>query len=155
MAEFEVAGHRYASRKLDAFTQFHVVRKLAPAVAPLVSAAQPMLAAYVAAKASGEGAAGSLADVGALLDNLEPLLKVLADLPADDCDFVLGTCLSAVTRADDKGGGWSPVWNAAAKRMMFDDIDMPSMLAIAGHVIKADLAGFTDALRRNLNGGAR
>lgn len=151
MAQFEVGGRKYQSRKLNAFQQFHLARKLAPAAAPFVEAVQPLIGVYLASQGAAEG---GLPALGQMLSSVEPFLKVLANLPADDCDFVLTECLKVTSRADDKGGGWSPVWNDGAKAMMFDDIDMAAMLSIAGHVIKDNLAGFTSALSQISSGGA-
>ncbi|MBZ9939136.1 hypothetical protein LB518_22760 [Mesorhizobium sp. BR1-1-16] len=151
MAEFEVGGSKYSSRKLDAFTAFHVARKLAPAVAPFVRAIGPAAATLATMKAGTANVAGMTDTMAAL----EPLARVLADLPAEDVDFVLKTCLGVVSRAAPNGGGWSLVWNKAADRLMFDDIDMMSMVAIAVNVIKADIVPFMTALPSASNGGDR
>lgn len=149
MAEFEVGGQRYAARRMDARTAFHVARKLLPAVAPFVAALGPAAAALAAAQARlrvGEAApAAQAAPLGDTLAALAPLARVVADLPTEDVDFIIEACLRCVSRSAGKGGGWSAVWNEAAGAPQFDDIGMSEMLAILAHVIRADLAPFIDA----------
>lgn len=120
--DFEISGHKYRSDKLDAFQQFHVARKLAP----VIGAIGPAL--------GGEG-------------DMSGLAKAIAELEQADCDFVLHTCLGAVRR--EQGGGYAPVFSAAAKRMMFSDINMLEMIQIAIKVIEENLASFTGALPSN------
>ncbi|MCX5516235.1 hypothetical protein C3941_19795 [Kaistia algarum] len=142
MAEFEVGGIAYKSRKMDAFQQFHVARKLTPAVAPFMQSLAPMLAA-------GAGLGDDL--VGAMM----PLMQAIAAMPAEDCDFVIQSCLAVVDRQQSGGAGWSPVFNRDAKRMMFEDIDMPQMLAITVRVIQDNVGSFSAALRSVSSGAGR
>ncbi|MCX5495368.1 hypothetical protein OSH11_11670 [Kaistia dalseonensis] len=145
MAEFEVAGVQYNSRKMDAFQQFHVARKLAPAVAPFMKAIGPMLVASQAAETQ----------PAALVESLLPLMQAISDMPADDCDFIVQSCLSVVSRKQAGGGGWAPVWNKDAKVFMFDDIDMTAMLAIAAQVIRENVGSFSRALPSVLSTAGR
>lgn len=144
MAEFEVGGVKYRSRKMDARRQFHVARKLTPAVAPLMHSLAPILMA-----AEAQGAPDRFVDA------LMPLAEAIAAMPAEDCDFVLDECLSIVDREQPGGTGWSAVFNRDARRMMFEDIGMPEMLTIAVRVIQDNVASFTSALRSASNGAGR
>lgn len=142
MAEFIVSGKKYSTRRMNAFTQFHVARKLGPAVVPFMTAAKPLIAKYLEAKNSGLGEEDHFDSVAALA----PMLEVLSGLPTEDVDFVLESCLSVVSRLQDGDGGWADVWHKNAKQLMFQDIDMPTMVMISGHVIKENLADFMRAL---------
>lgn len=144
MAEFEVGGVKYRSRKMDARRQFHVARKLTPAVAPLMHSLGPLLSI----------SAGSASPDG-IVDALMPLAEAIAAMPADDCDFILDECLSVVEREQSGGTGWAPIFVRDAKRMMFDDIQMPQMLAIATRVIQENVGSFSDALRSASIGAGR
>ncbi len=124
--DFEINGVSYRSDRMDAFRQFHVARKLAPVVSEVV----PFLARGVSL------------DSG--LSDLEPVMKAIAAMPEDDCNYVLQSCLSVVRR--QQGQGYAPVWNDGAQRMMFADVDLPVMLQIAARVLQDNLSSFTGAL---------
>lgn len=119
MAEFEVNGALYRAGKMDAFRQFHVARRLAPVV----------------------GSLGSLSQAARNpVEALAPVAQAIAGLSDADCEYVLGTCLGVVQR--QQGNAWANIWNASAKRPMFEDIDLPAMLQIAMHVLQDTLGGF-------------
>lgn len=125
--EFEVNGVKYKTQKMNAFDQLHVARKLAPVVGAIGN-----ISALAAGDASVFGS----------------LVKAISDLPEEDCNVVLHKCLAAVSRGDTTPAGttWAPIWNAQAKRLMFDDIDLIVMLQITGRVIQDSLSSFTNAL---------
>jgi hypothetical protein len=139
MAEFTVGLHTYKAAPLSALAQFHLARKLSPVIAPFLETALPVL------NKAADGL--STRDLPALLKDVSPFLKVLAELPEAEVNYVIETCLATVTRKEPKGGGWSPVWSKAGGAMMFDDIKMPDMLVIAAHVIQDNLADFMPAPR--------
>lgn len=118
--EIEIGDQKYAIRKMDAISQFHIARKLAPIIAAMGDTLQ-------------------VEDDG--LKAFVPLAEAIAGLPEDDVNAVIDRCLSVVSRSN--GAGWSPVWNGAAKRPMFDDIDMVAMLQLVVAVIKDALGNFT------------
>lgn len=144
MAEFEVAGTAYKSRKMDAFQQFHIARKLTPAVAPFMHSLAPLLAISSGAVQPAD-----------MVDALMPLMQAIAAMPTEDCDFVIHSCLAVVDRQQPGGLGWAPLFNREAKRMMFDDIDMPQMMAITARVIQDNVASFSNALRSVSSGAVR
>lgn len=129
--DFDIGNHSYRSTKLDAFRQFHVARKLAPVLGTLAPALS------------------GLAEKGGGLEAILPMARAIADLPQADCDFILKSCLAVVGRQQG-GAGYSPVFNAAADRMMFEDIEMPEMVQIAVNVIQDNLSRFTGALPSGL-----
>lgn len=120
--EFEIAGHEYASGKMDTFKQFHVSRRLVPAFGTM------------AASVTGEVNFSEL---------VQPLMQAIASMNDADCDFILDACLSVVKRKQKDS--WAPIYAGASQALMFDDIDMSVMLQIAGRVIKDNLAGFFPA----------
>lgn len=138
MAEFKVGEHLYSARKMDAFTALHVGLKMLPAVAPFMLAIRPASAALAAART------GSLDEstMGDTLVALDPLARVVSELPEASVDYIVKTCLGVVSRSVGKGGGWSPVWNDQAGRLMFDDIQMFDMLAIVANVIRENHSAF-------------
>jgi hypothetical protein len=135
MAEFEVDGVKYRSRKLNAFEQIHVFRKLAP----ILGSASSMIEAL----RPHDGATLDI-DMGALM----PLIDAIAGMPEDDVNFVLKKCLSVVQRAQPTaaGEGWADVWSAGADRPMFDDIDAVVLIRISIAVIQDNIGNFSSAL---------
>ena len=119
MLEFTVDGQEYRAQKLNAFQQLHVARKIARML--------PALAA----------ASGEQTDLG-------PLAEALAGMPAEDVDYVVQTCLSAVHRR--QGTLWANVWNAQAIAIMFEDISLNAMLQITFKVIQDSLGNFMQGL---------
>lgn len=125
MADFNVGDFSYRSGKLSAFVQFHVARKLGPILAKL----GPRL--------------GPTEKATTMMDLLEPAVDALAEMPEADCDYVLHRCLAVVQR--QVGTAWQNVWNDGAKRMMFEDIDLSSMIQIAMQVLGDNLGNFIGA----------
>lgn len=134
-AEFTVLDYTYRSGQIDAMTQFHVVRRLAPVLASFKD---------VAAQAGG-GAVG--------IEALEPVVVAMGRLPDEDVEYIIGKALAVVSRRKSNDAGWAPIWNVAAKRPQFDDIAMPQMLMITMHVIQAALADFLPGLPFKSDGG--
>ena len=124
--EFEVRGIQYRAAKLDARAQFHIVRRLAPflkALAPL---------------------AGKMKDQAQAMEALPAIGEVLAQLDDETADYVLFGLLGAVTRKEDKGLGWAPI--SRNQSLMYMDISMPDMLAIAGRSLMANMGDFFQSL---------
>ena len=147
--DYEIAGERYQSSKLNAFTQLHVLRKLGPVLAKIgpafmMIATQPRLVmnADGSVATNDDGSPRTvepniLDDIGAI----GPALEALSEMSEADCEYVLQRCL-AVTRRFQLGA-WAPVFNEQAKRLMFEDMDLPTMLQIARQVLGDSLAGFS------------
>lgn len=118
--EFEIGGNTYRSGKMDTFKQFHVSRRLAPVLGGLAAMA--------------EGEADNFAAF------LQPIAEAVARMSDADCDFILQSCLGVVQR--QQGNAWSPIYAGGGSALMFDDIDLGSMMQIAAKVIQENLGGF-------------
>ena len=130
MAEHIVGGRTYLVGKINARQQYDVMRRLGFMSMVLenpVSDDHVEGARFIAGMASGW----------------------LANVPQADSDFVLSTCLAAVTTIREAGGRPTPVMNRATGLMQFDDIDMPAMLELVDLVIQENLSPFFESLRRN------
>ncbi|KVD52061.1 phage tail assembly chaperone [Burkholderia ubonensis] len=167
--EIQFNGVRYAIGKLSAMQQFHVSRRIAPIIPPMI----PVLLQFYAeleqadvarAQARANAALAALAEGGApgeevaapdksrdllsLVDAVAPVLQPFADalaaLKDDDAEYVFGTCLSVVERW--QGAGWAKVWSAAHKTSMFDDIGIDVMLPLVVRVVVANLGPFISGL---------
>lgn len=145
---FDVAGHTYRAGRLDAIKQLHVVRRLSP----LIGALQGVDIGGVVAPASTPDEFARRTD--ALMELLVPITAAVAAMSDEDTEYVLGACLGIAQREQPGGLGWTPVWSAAAKRPMYDDINLPAMLQIAARVLMKNVGDFTSALPQMASGAA-
>jgi hypothetical protein len=141
--EFEVNGRNYRASKMDAMTQFNVIRKLAPIMEPLAKFVknQP-------SKLNGETTITSEDIQRARTDAIDatmPIIKAIADLPEETTDYVIATCMNLVRRDEGQGRGWAKVWNDQAHRPQMDDIDMVTMLMIVVQVLGGSFSAFFPA----------
>lgn len=126
MSNLLIAGQNYRIGKLNALTQFHVVRRLGPVLATM-GVSMGMLKQ------------GLNLTQESFLELLGPITGVLAQMSNEDTDYIIFTCLSAVSRQQGDTG-FAPV--ATANRLMFEDIDLPAMLRLVVEVLKASLGNF-------------
>ena len=122
MSEFEVAGIKYRCTKMPALTQFNVLRRAG------------------AALASARGFMEVRRNGGDISAALTPAMKAMAELSDEDTAYIFGECLSTCQRANGKV--WAQVWNKAAGRALFDDIDLPVMLQLVASVFAENYSGF-------------
>lgn len=135
MSEFTVGGVRYTAGKMSAFDQFHVARKLGPVLLWLGNASLSGL--------TDDAAPNDKKPVVKLTPEREAraftqaLCSMSAPLSRDDSELAVNLCLSTVQR--DVGGdkGWASI-RAAGGAWMFQDIELPEMLEIVWHVLKAN-----------------
>lgn len=71
--------------------------------------------------------------------------EVLAQLPDEAADYVVFGLLACVSRKQDNGLGWAKVSNGT--QLMFQDIDMMTMLTLAARALMANMQGFFSELR--------
>lgn len=130
MNEFEVDGQVYRSKKMNARTQFHVMRRMAPILAPLQAVAS-----------------------GDMSGSLVALAEAIGSLSDEASDYVLDRCLEVVERKQGEGG-WAKV-KLDGGPAMFADIDLMALLQIAANVLRDNYAAlFQKGLALQSNGGA-
>jgi hypothetical protein len=122
MSDIEVNGNVYRIGRMDARKQFHVSRRLAPLLAGL-----------------GGAISGKKADAAA---TFQPIAEALAQMSDEDTDYILDNCLAVVSR--QQGNQFAPVM-ARGGSMMFEDIDLPTMMQLTIAVIRENLGGFFPA----------
>jgi hypothetical protein len=121
--ELEVLGSTYRLGKIPALTQLHIMRRLLPALVAVGIRAEDL--------AKREGGAG-------FVDLMEPAVKIMGSMTDQDVNYVLFELLGAVTRK--QGERFAAITNG--QRLMFEDIDMPAMVRLAGGVLQENLGGF-------------
>lgn len=128
--EIEVEGNSYRIGKIDARSQFHITRRLAPVLGEIAKAM------------SGGSTTG--------MDVLPPLAGAVANLSDDDSDYCLFGLLKVVTRKQPSGLGWGPV--STGNALMYDDINMATMMRLAWESFQVNLASFFVGLQSDLSG---
>lgn len=128
--EFEIKGVNYRASKLSVFDQLKVSRKLLPVLAG-------MLGDFKGIKAAAQGG-----DVNKAIESALPkIADSLAEMSEEDTNAIIFPCLSVVARQNGKV--WAPVMVQGA--LMFDDLDLMSMLQIVGRVVGDSLGNFLPA----------
>src|SRR5712671_1641786 len=104
MADFQINGTNYKSRKMDAMAQLKVLKRIAPAAVAL----KPLFGKDL--KPNGQ-TNGQLAEQKELtnLDIIGPIAEAIAILPDDDMDYVIDQCMSLCQR-ENNHGGWATIW---------------------------------------------
>lgn len=139
MNEFEIGGRQFQVRKIDAFKQFHIVRRIGPILADLLPAMQAV-GKVQKSDLTEEGKLDELAKLAA------PLMTGLAKLSDSDADYVLYGLLAAVEMKQMPVGNWAKIHNGSM--LMIQDLDLPTMLQAAGRAFMFNLSGFFAVLPR-------
>lgn len=154
MIEFQLGGREYRMDKLNAIQQFHVSRKIAPLIPPLIPVFLQIAKSVEAGKGITKGGViGALTDeqkLGALGPLLQPFADGMANLPDATVDYLFETCLSVVRRR--KENNWAPIWSSQHKTLMFDDMDLGSLMPLIVRVITENLGPFIFGLLTSQQG---
>ena len=127
--EFELSGVEYRAAKIDAMKQFHIVRKLAP------------LMAEFAPKAGATDSKGPA---------IEGLANALAKMSDADSESLVHALLGSIKRKEKQGLGFSNITNGES--LMFQDIDLKTMMQLAWQALQFNFKDFFSALTSTLDG---
>ncbi|ABX15503.1 phage tail assembly chaperone [Burkholderia multivorans] len=173
--EVQLNGERYAIGKLSAMQQFHVSRRIAPIIPPMIpvlmkfyaeleqaAVASEQARANAALAALAEGAEGADAPAAAapaperdrsrellsLVDAIAPVLQPFADALAGLKDEDAEYVFGTCLSVVERwqGAGWAKVWNFGHKTAMFDDMGIDVMLPLVVRVVVANLGSFISGL---------
>lgn len=133
MNEFELNGRKFKIGKLNAFKQFHIVRRIAPILADLLPAIGEMQ--KLQKIKSNKTEAESFDEMAKVL---APLLTGFSKLSDQDSEFVLFGLLSCVET--HSMGAWSYV--VRDSMLMSQDLELPALIQIAGRSFMANLSSF-------------
>lgn len=123
-----IGTDNYATGKLDAFEQFHVTRRVAPIFGMLgITASQ--IAKYSDKQAP---------EADSFAAMLPVVFEQVAAMREEDVDYVLKTCLSKCQR--QQGDRYAPVMTQG--KLMFMDIEMPTMIQLVLVTMQENLGGF-------------
>lgn len=141
--ECTIKGVNYRANKLGVFEQLKVSRKLLPILAGLMadfSSIKTMLP--VTTKLD----SGNLDKLEPVFNTLLPrIADELSKLTEEDTNAIIHPCLAMVVR--ENGKQWAPVFRSG--ELMFDDIDLFSMLQLVARVVADSLGNFLPELPDN------
>lgn len=138
--EFEIKPHKFRVKKLSAFSQLHLSRKIAPLLPPLAPLIMEMSKKDKKDPLS--------ADILSFAKLAGPFAEALADMKDSDAEHVFTMTLSSVeVLTDESRNVWMPLWSAAAKMASVEDLnDAAKLLPVVTRVIMHNLGNFMDAL---------
>lgn len=133
METVEINGQMYQIGRLSPRLAFHVARRLAP----FLGAILPHLSYVFGKNEDGqEPSRKEFMERASVI--VQPLAEIVAKLENKDVDYILDTCLSVVNVRGERG--FSPVFVNGT--MMFQNMDIRTMLELVGEVIKVNLSAF-------------
>ncbi len=135
---FEIGTRKFKLSKIDAFKQFHIVRRIAPILSDLVPA---MVDMQKVIKNPGDLSESEKLDQFAKIAS--PLMAGLSKLSDEDSNRVLYGLLASV-EVQGIGNSWGKV--STDSMLMMQDLDLPILLQIAGKAFMFNLSGFFAAL---------
>lgn len=133
---FSIGSRTFKVRKLDAFKQFHLVRKLGPVISKIIPEAQKALKAGLVSENPENLPMDQKLELMAKFG--QPIMEGMAELSDKDADFVLIGLLSAVEI--QQGPGWARVSNG--EMVMIQDMELPLLFQLAGRAFMFNLSGF-------------
>lgn len=130
--------------KLSAMKQFFIFKRLLPVVGTIAVASGilPKVMSGDTESAKTE----IMGRVDELSSSIGPICQGIASMKDEDSEFVIFTCLDTVQRRT--GGAWSRITVQGSNRLMFEDMDLPTILQLVGKVIMENMAGFFSLLQQ-------
>jgi len=135
--DFEIGGRKFKLSKIDAFKQFHVVRRLGPVLADLMPAMKD------AAKLKDEASMSEAEKFDMIAKIVAPVMMGLSKLTDADAELVMHGLLSSV-EVQQAAGNWAKV--STGSMLMIQDLELPMLIQIAGKAFAFNLAGFFSVL---------
>lgn len=141
--EFEINGHAYRVAKLSVFDQLKVTRKLLPVLAGMMADVGSLRTLL---SAEGKMDSTQLDTLAPVFEKVLPRLAVaLSSLSEEDTSAIIHPCLGVVARQNGKG--WTAVFTGG--ELMFDDIDLFTLLQLVARVVADSLGNFLPVLPTN------
>lgn len=134
--ECTIKDHDYRVAKLSVFDQLKVTRKLLPVLAGMMADFGSIRSLL---PADGKIDSAKFDALKPVFETLLPrIADVLSSLSEEDTNAIIHPCLSVVSRKHMDG--WTPVFNSG--QLMFDDIDLLTMLQLVARVVADSLGNF-------------
>lgn len=128
-SEVTIGASTYRVNGIDAWTQFHIVRRLFPILAALAGAAKDARPPSALSAGQAELSENSVAMAG-----VAAMAGVLSTMKDDDCDFVIRACLKACQKR--QGDAWSQMLNANGHMMFGEATSLSDLLQLTSAVLQ-------------------
>jgi hypothetical protein len=138
MDEFTIGSQKFKLNRINAMIQFHIVRRIGPLLADLMSTMAQISKKNVDALSEDE----KLQEFSLIA---EPVMRGLSRLSDQDSEYVLYRLLAAVEIHQPQFNVWSVVAKADTG-ILFQDLEMPVLLQLAGRSLMYNLKGFFSLL---------
>ncbi len=139
---FTAGGRNFKLGKIDAFRQFHIVRRIGPLLAEV---APTMISMVAASKKMGNISEEQKLEEFAKI--AQPIMLGLSRLSDADAEYVLFRLLGAVEVQQKEFNVWAKV--ATDTGIMMQDLELPLLLQAAGKSLMYNLSGFFALLPQN------
>lgn len=137
--DFEFGSLKFKLSKVDVFKQFHVARRMGPILGEIV----PVMAQiHKASEKTGITESEKFEEIAKMA---KPIMDGLAKLSDEDANYCLFGLLSAV-EIQQASGNWARVANDS--HLLFQDLELPVLLAAAAAAFKYNLSNFFAVLPR-------
>ena len=138
MEDFELGGNKFKLGKINAMIQFHIVRRIGPLLAESMS----VMGQIAKKKVDHMSEEEKLQEFSKIA---EPIMVGLSKLSDQDSEYVLYRLLASVEMHQPKFNMWSTVARPEAG-ILFQDLEMPVLLQLAGRALMFNLKGFFSLL---------
>lgn len=135
--DFSIGNLEFKLNKMDAFKQFHVVRRMGPILSDLLPSLKDMAA-------SSKKEMNEEEKLDQITKFVSPIMNGLSKLSDEDANKVLLGLLSCVEMKQVQTGNWARV--ASDSNLMFSNLELPILLQAAGRAFMFNLSGFFAAL---------
>ncbi len=143
--DFSIGDRQFKLNKLDAFKQFHIVRRLGPILGDIIPMARKLKGVGSAENMSEEEKFDAFAELAA------PVMNGISKLSDADANLVLLGLCSAVEVRQAQSNNWARV--AVGENLMMGDLELPVLLQVAGRAFAYNLAGFFASAPQVSHGG--
>jgi hypothetical protein len=135
--DFEIGSRKFKLGKIDAFKQFHIVRRIGPILSDMLPAMKDVQKVGMGDNLTESQKLDAFAEIAA------PIMTGISKLSDQDADRVLFGLLGSV-EVQQPGGNWAKV--ATDSMLMIQDLELPVLLQIAGRAFAFNLSGFFSGL---------
>lgn len=136
---FSIGERQFKLSKINAMKQYHIVRRIAPILGDMLPAMKDIAKAHDSKDMTEEQKLEKAVQFAG------PIMTGISKLSDKDSEVVLYGLLAAV-EIKQAEGNWAKI--VVGDQLMFDNLDLPTMLQAAGRSFMFNMAGFFDVLQR-------
>ena len=146
MADFEMNGASYRTRRFPPKMQMKILKRLARIAPALKDAGSVAAKLRSSTKPNPDGKPVEPPSFDQLADALTPVAMALADMPDDDVEFIIDNCLHVTDRKAPQAPKFTPIMQTFGVLMFQPDGELIPSLTIAFHVLQDNFASIFGAM---------